>query len=186
MKKILGTKYLNTAHGYLENSAEITLGGKDFTIAFWLYAPAASTTWQFFFSWGTNTDYTAISRDANNKLLIDALSNGSTVFSPAAADRVAFPTAQWNHIELGYRNSDNTILLFLNGTLVYSNTNATLSTPQNLPIYIGYNPMNSAYYYVGYIDEVLITEKLLHTANFTPPTDPHSADSDTIALLHFE
>ena len=71
--KKFGAKSLHTpGSGYLIKPTGLTLGGKNFAIAFWAYAPSASTAAQNFFCWGTKTDCTLISRDSNNKLLTNA------------------------------------------------------------------------------------------------------------------
>ena len=186
--KKFGAKSLHTpGSGYLIKPTGLTLGGKNFAIAFWAYAPSASTAAQALCSLGTNKNSIKIFRDSSNKLTTSCAENGSFVFSPASDERVTFPTAQWNHVELDFNYSSGRIYLFLNGSLVCSTTACTLfSTAQAFPFYIGYDIYSASYYFNGYIDEILVTEKLLHTANFTPPSAPYDLDSDTLALLHFD
>ena len=74
--KKFGAKSLHTpGSGYLIKPTGLTLGGKNFAIAFWAYAPAASTAAQNFFAWGTKTDCTLIGRDSNNKFFITTFAN---------------------------------------------------------------------------------------------------------------
>ena len=186
-QKKFGSKSLDTSAGYLKKTG-VTLGGKDFAISAWSYAPARCSLAQGIINWGDESSFLHVFRDANNKISWNNRVNDTITFSVAGADRnVTFPAGQWNHIEIDYRHSDNTLFLFLNGTLVDSRTETSFSTARTLALYVGACARNSAYNnFNGYIDEVFVTEKLLHDADFTPPTDPHSADSDTLALLHFE
>ena len=186
-QKKFGSKSLDTSAGYLKKSA-LTLGGKDFAISAWFYSDKTITFAQGLIDWGDSANCLHTFRDANNKVSWNYRLNDTITFSVAMADRnVTFPAGQWNHIEIDYRHSDNTLFLFLNGTLVDSRTETSFSTARTFPLYAGTTARNSAYdAFSGYLDEVFVTEKLLHDADFTPPTDPHSADSDTLALLHFE
>ena len=177
--------YLNGSAN-LRQTAGITLGGKDFAISCWAYASAASTAGQGFFCWGEDkTEGFQCYRDASN-LTAFATIIGDTLAGTAAADRPTFPTGQWNHIEVDYRQSDNTFFFFFNGELVNSQIDANFASARTFPFYIGYTLRGTAYF-TGYIDEFIITEQLLHSADFTPPSAPYSFDSDTtVALLHFE
>lgn len=175
--------YGNGSSSYLSNGAGITLGGKDFAIACWFYVPAASTTARAIFSWGNSSTRLAAGQNASNKFYWALVVSGSTLFSTAST---AVPAGSWQHVEIDYRNSDNKLFLFWNGELIDTQTISELSTARTMPFMIGANTNNLSAALKGYIDEFLITEKLLHTANFTVPTSTYSLDSSTIALLHFE
>ena len=54
-----------------------------------------------------------------------------------------------------------------------------------LPVYIGIGPHSPYYNFTGSIEEFLITEKLLHDEEFTPPDKPYKKDKFTKVLLHF-
>ncbi len=188
--KKFGTTFLHTGvnNGYLINPDGITLGGSNgFTIAFWAYASSANTAAQGFWSFGSKESMIQIFRDANNKIATNCIVNSSAVFSPASADRTAYPTGQWNHVELDYNASNGTIYLFLNGTLIYSIACSFFSTAQTYPMYIGLGGLNSTLnYFTGWIDEFVVLKTCLHTSSFTAPTSAYTAGENTLALLHFD
>ena len=174
---------------YLNGSANlrqvtgITLGGKDFSMALWFYVPSSGTTSRFFCGGDSSTRFLTGS-DSGTLTWFWAYS-GTTVFNNTTTS--AIPTGVWNHLELDYRNSDNKLFLFLNGEKADEQVVSSLATPLTMPIYLGKHPTNDNYNFTGYIDEFIITEQLLHSADFTPPSAPYSFDSDTtVALLHFE
>lgn len=175
--------YVNGA-AYLRYVPGITFGGKDFAIAAWVYAPSATSAINFYLGWGDSDTRILIGRTADNffrGLIGDALHTATP-----DASRPTFTTNQWNHIEVDYRQSDNTLFFFFNGELVDSQADANFATARTFPFYIGY-ALRSTTYFTGYIDDFFITEQLLHSENFEPQTEPYAFDSDkTIALLHFE
>ena len=76
--------------------------------------------------------------------------------------------------------------LFINGKKVSENTVELLSEPLKfLPVYIGTSPYSPYINFTGNIEEFLITEKLLHEEDFTPPDKPYKKDKFTKVLLHF-
>ena len=165
----------------------ITFGGKDFAISCWLYATAASTAGQGFFSWGADkTEGFQSWRNASNLAAFATIIGDAINTVTPDASKPTFTANQWNHFEVDYRQSDNTFFFFFNGELVDSQTDANFATARTFPFYIGYMPRSTAYF-TGYIDEFFITDQLLHSENFEPQTEPYVFDSDkTIALLHFE
>lgn len=177
--------YGTGASSYLAYFQGITLGGKDFSIAFWIYAPATASSQQNFFTWGDTTNRIGVARNASNKLFWHCA--GLATFS--SGDMSSKPTVSlnaWHHVEIDYRNSDNKIFLFFNGSLTDTKTISAFGTSFTLPFHLGTNLNNTSFAFKGYVDEFLITGKLLHTASFTPPTAPYNVDSSTISLLHFE
>ena len=185
-QKKFGSKSLYVNNSLLQRVSKVTLGGKDFSIACWAYATAASTTAHGFFSWGRNDENLVAYRDGNNLAAMLATKNSTVVTATAVNDRKYFTLNQWNHVEIDYRQSDNTLMFFFNGNLIDTRQDTNFNTARTFPLYIGFN-VRSLKYLTGYIDELLITEKLLHDADFQSdlPTS-YSADEDTIALLNFE
>lgn len=186
-QKKFGSKSLYVNNASLHRLSKVTLGGKDFSIAFWGYATAESTSGEGFFSWGNTTESLMLYRDGSNTTAMATVFNGGSLNGTTASSRPTFTTGQWNHVEIDYRQSDNTLMFFFNGELVESRTDTNFSTARTLPFYIGYYVRGATYLKNSYIDEFLITEKLLHDSDFSSdlPTS-YSADEDTIALLNFE
>ena len=176
--------YLNGS-AYLRLMNGITLGGKDFTIACWIY-PSAVNSIQYFIGWGNDEDTRLnVSIGSTGLLRWHCIIDGTKIFSYDSSESCS--AKEWVHVEIDYRNSDNKIFLFLNGIKADEQTVTGLSTARTMIFHIGKISISTDYNLKGYIDEFLITEELLHTENFTPPTAPYEFDSDTtLALLHFE
>lgn len=177
--------YLNGS-AYLRQMNGITLGGKDFAIAGWIY-PSAVNTVQYFISWGNDADTRLnVGIGSNGGILHWICSIGGTsIFNDDSSGSCS--AKEWMHVEIDYRNSDNKIFLFLNGIKADERTVTGLSTARTMVFHIGKHTTSSNYNFKGYVDEIFITEELLHTEDFTPPTAPYEFDSDTtVALLHFE
>lgn len=177
--------YLNGSTSYLKRVQNVTLGGKDFTIACWVYSAAGTpSSNHIFFCWGDSDNRFGVCRTSANKLAWFATTGGTSQW--AAADWTeTFPTSEWIHVEIDYRNSDKKMFLFINGVLKNTQTISALGTAMTNLFYIGTGGHNTALAFKGYVDEFLIIEKLLHTAAFTPPTAPYAVDDKNIALLHF-
>ena len=185
-EKKFGTNSLYMQASYLMLPTGITLGGKDFTIALWCYIPSAKTAANPIFNWGTSTSKIHVFIDQNNHFALLTSANGSTVINVAMSSRTcAFTAGTWNHVELDYENATGTFYLFFNGSLIQTGTDTSFQTARSLPIFIGCD-VSASSKFTGYIDEFFVTEKLLHTANFTPPTAPCDLDGNTLALLHFD
>ena len=179
---------LSTSSGYLQKD-EVTLGGKDFSIAGWFYSADAANTYRGLFSFGTDRNEIFVAQNGNNNLYwCCATSSSNTIFFTGSSTTTEFTAGKWNHVEVCYKHSTNTIYLFLNGSLVDSQTMDYFSTPQVHSMYIGTIVHALSCQFKGCIDSFLITEQLLHDADFSSdlPTAPYEADENTIALLNFE
>ncbi len=185
-QKKFGSKsaYFNGTSAYLQPATGFSLGGKDCAIAFWIKSPLKSVA---------NTCFCWSDPSANTNLLVQVTAKNFIRFLDVVAGTVLGQyvgttaiSADWHHVELDYQHSSKTMYCFFDGSKVL-NYDATKSfgTAFVQVLNLG-SAKNGTSPYVGYIDEFLITEKLLHTANFTPPSAPYDLDSDTLALLHFE
>ena len=174
---------LSGSSTYLRRIKEVTLGGADFTISCWAYATKKSTSAEGFFSWGTQTENLMAYRNGSDYISMLTTHSNSAVGSTTSTE---FALNQWNHVEISYQQSSNNLRLFFNGNLIDTRQDTNFNTARTFPFYVGYN-VRGLKYLTGYIDELLITEKLLHDADFQSdlPTS-YSADEDTIALLNFE
>lgn len=178
--------YLNGS-AYLRQMNGITLGGKDFTIAGWIYPSTVQTTKsQYFIGWG-NDGNTRINAGIGSTGVLRWFCQigGTEIFNYESSESCS--AKEWMHVEIDYRNSDNKIFLFLNGIKADERTVTGFSTARTMIFHIGKHSTSTDYNFKGYVDEIFITEELLHTEDFTPPTAPYEFDSDTtLALLHFE
>ena len=187
-QKKFGTKSLKCSKTFLQRLSKLKLGGKDFTMSFWVYSAANTPTNNLaFFGWGGQNDRFGISRNTAGNISWWCVRGGTTILTAGGmTSTIPFTTNTWTHIEIGYRNSDNKMFLFVDGSLKEEATIPAFGTAATLPFYIGTHPVTPSLTFEGYIDEFLITEELLHDADFTPPTSAYDLDGKTLALFHFE
>jgi hypothetical protein len=92
-------------------------------------------------------------------------------------------TGKWQHIAVV--RTGNTILTFLDGVQVLSNSFSSTIDSNYTTAYIGYDVMVSGgnYYFDGFISNLHVVKgTALYTSNFTPPTGPISSVANTKLL----
>jgi len=171
-----GSGYFDGSGDYLTiaDNVALQLGSGDFCIEWWMYPTAAGSNP---IMWGEgsggggnyfNIHYN-ISGNGKIQVFIDALS-GSYVMESGVLSANA-----WTHVAV--TRSGSTFRLFINGTqaATYSNAGSVNS-----------GPLNIGSSYVGYIsDSRTIKGSAVYTSNFTPPTAPLTAITNTSLLLNF-
>jgi hypothetical protein len=171
-----GSGYFDGSGDYLSiaDNVALQLGSGDFCIEWWMYPTAAGSNP---IMWGEgsggggnyfNIHYN-ISGNGKIQVFIDALS-GSYVMESGVLSANA-----WTHVAV--TRSGSTFRLFINGTqaATYSNAGSVNS-----------GPLNIGSSYVGYIsDSRTIKGSAVYTSNFTPPTAPLTAITNTSLLLNF-
>lgn len=182
--------YLTGGGFGLKSWENIQLGGNDFAISFWTYVTSLSAhIWPctLYSNTGTTGLGFGFMVHSGGYPRILWMYNGSGAIDTTSTTQPTYNLNTWQHWEVDYRKSDNMVFFFFNGNLLVSKAVAALANSQSIALnYIGSNPKTTTNQFTCYIDEFFITNKLLHTAAFTPPTSPYTADSDTVALLHFE
>jgi glucan-binding YG repeat protein len=172
-----GSGYFDGTGDYLTvpANAVFQFGTGDFTIECWVNKPAAA-----------------------NGPIVDA--RGSGVASPYAAyidasnlpyfydgtsytSSVAIVNNQWNHV--AFVRTSGTLKIFVNGVEGYSAAHSTALNP-NFTIYIGGQNFATPVYSTGYVSNLRVVKgTAVYTANFTPPTTPLTAITNTSLLLNF-
>lgn len=182
-----GTGSWYNANGYL-NKRSVTLGGGNFAVSCWCWTSSSSTSTQTFFSWGDSSTRFYVSRNSSNKIYCGYTYSGTVQIGSGTNTLPSCPSSDWFHLEIDYRNSDQTLFAFVNGEMILSSSSTTgLTSASTKSFYIGANASDTSNAFSGYIDEFLITNRTLHTSNFTPPTAPYTYNSTyDLALLHFE
>ena len=113
-RKKFGTQSLLCATSFLQRLSKLTLGGKDFSIACWAYAPSENSAIQNIFCWGDATNRFGVARHTSHFIYPFSAVGGTTELKSAdVQNSVAFPTGQWVHVEFDYRHSDKKLFLFL-------------------------------------------------------------------------
>jgi len=174
--------YFDGTGDYLEtpSNAAFTLGSSgDFTIECWVYLTATSgnyaaflTTWADALSNYTNRWWVGTNADG---ILRWYDSSGNT----GIVDSVVLTLNTWFHVAVV--RSGSTITLYKNGTAVGTQTTNQAYTTQG-SVKMGYSGTNSGYYF-GYISNARVVKgTAVYTANFTPPTTPLTAITNTSLL----
>lgn len=183
----LWSNYFDTSGDYLFfNNAGLAVTTQDFTAEAWVYlastpgpneanvlwnqaqsqSNASQTSWQLLI----NTDRTVVA----------AFFSGST--RNAVTTSATIPLGVWTHVAI-IRNG-STYSVALNGTLTSSNFGSLTLNSQNY-VYIGnaLGDNNPQYQLNGYISSArYVRGSAVYTSNFTPPTAPLTAITNTALL----
>lgn len=115
--------------------------------------------------------------NANGKIDL-YYNNGFRIFGPTTVNNNA-----WRHIAVV--KSSNSIQMYVDGSTYGSSYADTNSLTTNNTMKIGVNFVNG-YDYIGYIDELRISNTARYTSTFTPSTSAFTNDDNTILLLHMD
>jgi hypothetical protein len=152
----------------------------DFTIEFWVYPLSVGTQQGLVTITNTTSSGNnglSVYLDTSNKLTFFV--NGNTVVTSTTTNIIS--ANSWYHIALVRNSTTNT--LYLNGVSVASSI-LTPTWPATPTIGIGrlYND-NTSFTLSGYLSNVRIVKgTAVYTANFTPPTAPLTAITNTYLL----
>ena len=182
-----GSTYFDGTGDYLtvpDNSTWAFSG--DFTIESWIYPTTLAAETAIFTVWyGGSVSLTAINFNVQSTgRLRGEFTVGSSAITTTTGTTTSVTINQWNHVAVS--RSGTTIRLFVNG--VQDSTTGTLSgTINNLTDQPVIGAINSGGAYLsrmnGYISDVrVITGTAVYTANFTPPTTPLTAITNTQLL----
>ena len=168
----------------LNGDAEFAFGTNDFTVEFWVYPlTRAATEAQLVDFRGSsgNGTYTLLYLDNqyNTNDIIYYHQGGARITSSAILDNA------WSHVAL--TRSGNDVKLFVNG--IQEGSTFTNSLTQlvgtNGPRFGSYH--NTAYALTGYMSDIrILNGTAAYTSNFTPPTAPLTAVTNTKFLLNPE
>ena len=153
-------------------------GSGNYTIECWIYTSDYynATAYAGIF------DSRASGSDAGGISLYFKRSGANLIYRVAGTDLILAPSANiqlngWNHVAI-VRNSGTTTM-YINGTSAGSASNSTNHT--NTSFWIGktFDP----YYFSGYITNFrMVYGSAVYTGNFTVPTDPLTAITNTVLL----
>jgi hypothetical protein len=176
-----GSGYFDGTGDYLTvpSNAAFGLGTGDFTIEMWVYATANPANGP-----GTLFDLRTTNNASATSTRVDSSRNILFYDGPLNLEinvgTIALNT--WTHI--AHARASGSLKTYINGTL--SNTTAVTSDlGSNQPCMIG-NNQTAGYAWNGYISNARIVKgTAVYTANFTPPTTPLTAITNTSLLLNF-
>ena len=172
-----GSGYFDGAGDYLSaaGNTAFDFGTGDFTVEAWVYLPA------------TQTQFAVIACQAStgNAWYLSFGTGNTVTFSNYATSYITSSSAvsnnTWSHVAVS--RSGTSLKMFINGAEVGSATNSvSLGVTANL--FVGFN--SATQYFNGYLSNFRIVKgTAVYTANFTPPTAPLTAITNTSLLLNF-
>jgi len=170
-----GSGYQTRASSSYLSSNMNAMGTGDFTVSMWIYPTSGTSNTSIFDSRvGGATGfglYTYVSGTS-------AFYYSTNSALQASAGSLAFNA--WSHVEVC--RSSGTVYCFVNGVLgtSFSDTRNLTSTLVNFA-----SSDNGGNNFDGYMSNVQILNTALHTTNFTPPTAPYTAGSNTQYLISY-
>jgi len=160
-----GSDWLNVGGGMPSGQ------GTEFTLEFWVYATTAK---EHAFTQGTTAGTLDFSVNLSGAVYVA----DTGVVTIATSANNAFPYRSWVHIALT-RTAGNLYTIYINGVSVGTGTNSTSMTANTT---IGKHRGSTSRYFQGYMSNWRVTNTLVYTSNFTPPTAPLTAISGTSLL----
>lgn len=181
-----GSISFNGSSQYLSLSANsaFTFGTGDFTLETWVYptatplsSPTASTV-KAIYGYRSGNDTSPYLLWANT----GGIKFGGDVSDYVISNQQLAQNA-WSH--LAVTRSGNTVTLFINGTVVATNTSVTQNFSEAAnPRYIGFFNGTNGYYWPGYMSNFRIVKgTAVYTSNFTPSDAPLTNIANTSLLL---
>lgn len=165
--KFCNDMYFNGTNAYLTLQANMLTATSTYTVEGWFYISSNSVT---IMSPNTGLNGIGLFIDSNGYIwLTDNISSGSSS-SPSVIS-----TGVWHHIALVADGSNFNSKLYVDGNLFKTYLNAysftSLNTTQmNIGKATSFGP--SAGFFNGYIDEFRLSNSIIYTGNFTPPSIP--------------
>jgi hypothetical protein len=185
-----GSVYFDGSSGTnltVANSTDLQLGTTSaFTAEFWVYVPATNAEFSVLLGKGYNTGtaewYLELMADGAIDLFLS--NNGTNYTYLTTTVTGVLQQNTWNHIAL-VRESTSTIKVYTNGTQSYSNTSVSDWNVDTGPVNIGgYNDGSTILFSNTYITDVRIVKgTAVYTSDFTPPTAPLTAITNTSLLV---
>lgn len=175
-----GSEYFNGSTGYVSGttSTAAEFGTGDFTVEAFVYLTSATTYALLFGTSGLNM-YFGIAVYGVAPLYRLSAYDGTTILEQTAG--TSFTLNAWNHV--AWVRSGTTFTAYLNGASVYSTTNSKNITGTT-GFQVGHSPNYVPYYWTGNISNFRIVKgTAVYTANFTPPTAPLTAITNTSLLI---
>lgn len=172
-----GSAYFNGTTDYLTapDSTQTDLGSGNFTVECWFYQFSSKVTSCISMYTATGTGYAMGASSTANKTWWYA-NSASQILSSAT-----FNYNAWNHLAVA--RSGGTTTMYLNGVSVGSFSDSINYV--GTTTYIGVDEFSQ--YWNGYISDARIVKgTAVYTSNFTPPTSPLTAITNTSLLCNMQ
>ena len=177
-----GSAYFDGSGDYLQIPDSSTLDlPADFTVEFWMYREGdTSGTYQSILggNGSSSNGWNFYITNSNNALSF--FHSSFLITGPAIQD------TRWYHVAL--TRSGTTLTMYVDGASVGTATTSTSfdQSTANAGTRIGYDNGANGYFH-GYLTDVRVVQgTAVYTANFTPPTAPLTAITNTSLLLNMQ
>jgi hypothetical protein len=157
----------------------------DYTIELWFYPNVTGGLQRLFMIGDYRATYNGIDLYVNASNQVVFYSNGASIITGGTVTNF-----QWNHVALVRNGSGaNNTTLYINGTSVGQATNTTSFTgvaANGVSIGLEYSGAGTSTTTATYVSDArLVKGTAVYTGNFTPPTAPLTAITNTSLLLNF-
>ena len=173
---------------YVASDASLQLGGSSaFTAEFWIYIPAVNSDYSVLLGKGLNTGtaewYLELMADGQIDLFLS--NNGTNYNYLIATVTSTLKVNNWHHIAF-VRENTSTIKVYTDGVQTYLNSSvANWNTSTGIVQIGGYTDGSSSLWSNCYMSNVRIVKgTAVYTSNFTPPTAPLTAITNTQLLVN--
>jgi hypothetical protein len=176
-----GSGYFDGSGDSLKSSP-LGIYSTNFTVEAWIYISGGSGTRLIAATYNIipyQANTLIISVDSSNKI---SISDGLGGSSSSAVALYA-----WHHVAAVYTHSNTTITLYVNGVSAASYVGSITQESAN-GFFVGGSPGDNnlgTAWFNGYISNLRVTKSTVYTSNFTPPTSPLTAITNTSLLLNF-
>lgn len=186
-----GSGYFDGSYDYLTvaaNSALTITAGPSFTMEAWVYPVTNTEGYPIIVSQddGGNNNQCFQFRlvTSNNTLQFIYWTSSARSSAVAVTTTNSVKLNQWNHVAVCWTGTN--LYLFINGIVGFSGAVSTMYGATNSPTWIGVlSSLNTTAFFKGYISNVrMIKGTALYTSNFTPPTTPLTAITNTSLLAN--
>jgi len=165
------------------DSADWNLGSGNYTVECWAYATALGSFNKLVGQWAYNGS------NAANSWTLETVGTDMEAYAITEAGLLliaqgaAFTINQWHHVAL-VRNGNNHNI-YIDGVAGSTTSNSGTFVDGNGPLEVGSFSQLSGGSWDGYITDVrLVKGTAVYTSNFTPPTAPLTAITNTKLLLN--
>jgi hypothetical protein len=170
------------------NNTALNLSSGNFTLEAWVYWNGVNSTGRVFDKDGVAAStYPSYALGLNGSGVIYAIvGNGSAnAYFQIVTSSTSMPSNSWVH--LAFVKNGTTLTIYQNGVNVASATQSGTIVDGGKPLLIGYSTGQAAnVYWSGFISNARIVKgTAVYTANFTPPTAPVTAITNTQLLTDF-
>lgn len=172
-----GSVYFDGSGDYLScgSGSQFDMGTGDFTWEAWVYPMAASRSQQIISVGDTNSTIDGLYFRSTNKFAF--YGSGTLYLEDASTSALN----NWYHVAVV--RSGNNLELYVNGTSVATGTTTNSIGSSSEGCYVGTNKGLTTQDFKGYISDARVVKgTAVYTSDFTPPTSPLSAITNTQLL----